>query len=338
MIVRMETFQQVTATLGGSFFTDFVISGNSAFDPFQALGSVQPSGYDQWAAIYNEYRVLRSRVKFQMVAADATTSTVLTAFRLEMAIAPKNVSSSFGSFADLTSTQYSTKLSVDGSLGRPVPLQSRWMSLAQMFGYSSAEFDYDASAAVTANPVDEWFWHLGAELDQKAGTGDTAITFGVTVEYEVEFFARDSLGLSLEEKLVHNRKLRSEYLRLKAMTPGQTGRLPPKPSYLEQLKASLSGLEDTGSDDFYQVETKDPKSRTPSLASDVKDLLIGRSGLPIQVHPKNQLSIDAGLGRGPTSVGAQTPKLCISTQGKTTVVSYTPLKTVDKAGADKLPP
>lgn len=242
MIVSQVLESTLSASAGGTFI-DTAISGNSAFDPLQAFGSAQPAGFDQWAAIYNEYRVLRSRVTAVVVGGDSANVGTLNACRVILAAAPKNVSSVFGSLDDLTSTQYATE-TVETTVGSPTPFRTPWMSTAKMFGYTSAEFDYDGSAAVSANPVDEWFWHIGASIDQKvAGTGITTLDFRLRWEAEVEFFVRDSQGLSLEKRLANNREAHEQYTQLKKKTHDGTGRLPKKTTYLEKLALALEQAE-----------------------------------------------------------------------------------------------
>jgi hypothetical protein len=75
-----------------------------------------------------------------------------------------------------------------------------------------------------ANPSSEWFWHLTAATSV-VGTS-VSVEIDVQVEFECEFFDRQPQALSLLDRLVVLRAQRELYLKLKAQTPGKTGRLP----------------------------------------------------------------------------------------------------------------
>jgi len=69
LVTNLKTsfFANVTAAAGTGVFTGFLKPG-SAFDPTGDIAAIQPVGYDQFAAIFNRYKVNKAYVTITVIA------------------------------------------------------------------------------------------------------------------------------------------------------------------------------------------------------------------------------------------------------------------------------
>jgi hypothetical protein len=206
-------------------FTDIVFSGNSAFDPFGALGSVQPTYYDQLAALYGNVVVRASKVMFNIVEPQVAVPGRF--FRC--GIAPRDASSAFSTASDLLSQ--ARAVHKDVSTAGPPTVVANSARTTQILGLKDVFQTQALSTACVscvhptdANPSSEWFWHVTA-VTSVVGT-DISVGVDVQIEYECEFFDRQPQALSLLDRLVELKTRREQYLKLKALTPNKSGRLP----------------------------------------------------------------------------------------------------------------
>ncbi len=228
-------------------FQGIVISGNSAHDPFAGVGTAQPVFHDQLAALYGRYLVVQSWVEVYMAqAVDGTTGSGFQTGGVPVlgVIVPSNSSAAFSNFDDMLANPWARRVVFNPS-GNPKPLRSVKMSSSRINGVRTVQFSDREQAAIGANPSDEWFWHLAFQTDNV--TAATAQKIRIVWHAEIMYFDRENKGLSLE-RAQRVADERDRYLRLKAMTPDKTGRLPPK-GPLDDLRAYV---EDT----FVHVETK----------------------------------------------------------------------------------
>jgi len=79
--VKLTYYKWVVMTSTGGAFDVFQFRGNSLFDPAYTSGNDQPSGFDQWALLYNGYRVNASKlsVNFVTVGSSVASSTLMCA-------------------------------------------------------------------------------------------------------------------------------------------------------------------------------------------------------------------------------------------------------------------
>lgn len=164
---------------------DFIIRGNSAFDPQFSLGGGQPLGFDQWGDLYTDYIVHGSKVRFSITpASDNISNSVMALFASSSSgvPAPQNsLNQPYSKWKPVVSTQNS---------GNQVATLKMYMSTAKIFGLpKSRRSDQEFSAAVTGNPSVEWYWHL---LIYNYANSVQRINYSeaITVTYYVEFFNR----------------------------------------------------------------------------------------------------------------------------------------------------
>jgi len=72
-ILRTSFFYNATATAGSGIYTGFLKPG-SAFDPCGDLAAIQPQMYDQFAAMYNRYKVNSAIIRIKITGAAAVAA------------------------------------------------------------------------------------------------------------------------------------------------------------------------------------------------------------------------------------------------------------------------
>lgn len=174
----------------------YVFRGNSVFDPdFTSTGG-QPANYDDWAALYGNYRVWGSTITIHLLTSTASTEPI------SWVMAPRHASTALTSstFYDAASMPYAkVKLQNIYRTGAKDASFRSTMSSAKFLGLSRAEFEGkdDTTAAVGANPGLPWYWHVTAINVDSSVTSEVAIQ--VEIVYDVEFFNR--LETSLDSRL-----------------------------------------------------------------------------------------------------------------------------------------
>lgn len=151
MEVKLRYYDKLT--LGGTFVNDQVYRGNSVFDPdFTGTGN-QPTGFDQWAAFYNKYVVLKTEVKCQFVGTNTgnsgcTSFVVVPSSDSTTLVVPEDA----GQMARALS-----KLTVGASVST---LRGEWWS-GDIVGQSrqGVEIDDQLGATVSTNPGEVWYVH-----------------------------------------------------------------------------------------------------------------------------------------------------------------------------------
>jgi hypothetical protein len=226
MIVRLTAEANATVT-DIDTYQDLVVSGNSAFDPFAALGSAQPMFYDTLAALYDRYRVLGSQVRCNAQITSGATQCPMAGI-----VGPADQSTGLPDYAAHSSLPY-VRRNMTTALGTQKWLVSRRLSSAKIQGLSSVEYSDNESALISANPADGWYWHIAYLSNQSTSTLAANVTIIWTAD--VEFYDRQAQGLSLFTCMQRNAELRKEYLALKEKTPNRDGRIAKKKP-LDDLK------------------------------------------------------------------------------------------------------
>lgn len=169
-------------------FYAVALRGNGMYDPDITSAGLQPRGFDQYMALYKNFRVIRSRVTAWLAAGTSTPAGGNIALNIRAdAASGITVSDIVTSIA-----QPNSAWKCGGAAGgNPVRI-SNSKSTKQVLGmsYKDSELTGDASA----DPAVQWHWHL------EAGTMDetTAINAELffVIEYTVLFTGRKTLALS----------------------------------------------------------------------------------------------------------------------------------------------
>jgi len=176
---RYHDFFTFASTSGIPYLQIF--RGNSLFDPDYTTTGHQPFGFDQWKSIYGNYRVFASSIKCTFNA-QTSTSGVTETFRA--AVVPRLVTTSLAS--DIPAwTEAPWVQTATGNLFRPTVL-NQYMSTAKISSVSpsavASEDNYQAASS--ANPTDQWYWHIYVQ------TGDSSTTSNILVDVELVYYAQ----------------------------------------------------------------------------------------------------------------------------------------------------
>lgn len=187
MQVQLRYAVPKNASGGGiGAISDFVFRGNSPFDPDFVIGGQQPMGYDQWSNFYRRYRVLASKV---IVMANANSNEPSG-----VGIVANNTSSAFISREQAREQQYGKSIVLGSRDGSQSGTLTQYVSTAQVRGGPSdiVQYEQDLSALVTANPDQQFFWHIYGW-----GTGLVPNSFDVSMQieivYYIQFYDRETL-------------------------------------------------------------------------------------------------------------------------------------------------
>lgn len=135
----------------GTVSYDFLVVGNDLLDP---LGlAIQPAGFDQYKALYNNYQVLGSSL-----TVTAQTFTNITGFYI--GTYPSRTTSVIP-LRDMMGLPYAKYKTGASTLGGPgVVTVSNYMRTKKFIGRSVDDVDY--TAAITGTPTRVWYWHVHA--------------------------------------------------------------------------------------------------------------------------------------------------------------------------------
>lgn len=165
---------------------DIVIRGNSVFDPEAAVGGGQPLGLDQITPLYGAYRVHASKVKFTV----CNNSTAAMNF----CVLPTKESTSFLNYLDACEQPHAKAKSISAKGGHDMGTLTNKQMCKKILGLK--ELDDDEEAIVTANPDNQWFFHLVSSTQQWPSSTYLDFSYKIEVIYNVEFFERVAVARS----------------------------------------------------------------------------------------------------------------------------------------------
>jgi len=161
---------------------------NSVFDPDQTATGHQPLYFDNFAAVYNRYRVLGSiiRVKFTPQADKTGTN-----------IAAQGGPWIVGINGTTDTTNYATvgptRMEVNDATWELLGARSGGTDVVEVISTYSPDKtlgkpadDDVVSAAVSASPSQQWYWQLF--VVDTTGNSTVDLEFVTAIEYTVEFF------------------------------------------------------------------------------------------------------------------------------------------------------
>lgn len=183
------SWTQASGALG-----DNIYRGNSLFDPDLTGTGGQPNGFDQWAAFYASYTVLGSKCEVTTIVNGGTGGPNTNRF----GITPTNFSSAFGvsSQEQVEEQPYTvSKEAIMGAVGIGQAKAQQYMSTAKIMGVVRpyVQISDSASALVSANPTNQWYWHVW----NYTPSGDTQSLFQIVkLTYYAVFETRNQLAIS----------------------------------------------------------------------------------------------------------------------------------------------
>lgn len=191
IFVKMRYCIRFQATHAAGIGAEYFISGNSIYRPDNSGGSnSQPYTFDQWATLYGYYTVYGASIKAQQCFVTATHESVdMAVFPIisNITIVGSNISHPVEEFPYCKYKIGSTYTS-----GSNDNILRSYISTAKIFGASplAIKSEDNYSAAVTANPVNRWYWCVITQPTNV--TEGPAITTEVILQlvYYVEFSGR----------------------------------------------------------------------------------------------------------------------------------------------------
>jgi hypothetical protein len=185
MRVKMRYVDHTTHTHTSGAIRTWLLRGNSVFDPDYTYTGHQPSGFDEFAAFFQYYRVVASKIE---VISSALTELIpmVTVVRPVREIEAQSQYN-----APVESTRAVYGFMPDTKVPNLI-LHNSATTSALYSGQSST--DQDFGSLVTTNPAKVWYWEVLTQSANQASTASLAIT--VVVEYEVIFSQKEILATS----------------------------------------------------------------------------------------------------------------------------------------------
>lgn len=164
-------------------------TGNSLFDPdFTGTGH-QPLGFDQYAAFYSYYRVHASLLVVQLMSTAAANGSYLKFY-----LTPTLTSVIPGNVDTGTEQPYAKRRFLAANTANNIVTLKNKMYTKKLFGYKTINQETDFAAAVTASPVNLWYWTLSSST--VGGANTSGVYYDATIYYYAEFFERKQLTSS----------------------------------------------------------------------------------------------------------------------------------------------
>jgi len=161
-------------------------SCNSIYDPYRSGTGHQPYGHDTYATIYNQYTVLKSRMKVQF----SQGNSVLSSFTYGCVIEDDTGSSAYDTWRERPTAKSHQLVINAGVEQKPIiqywdrnkrfPHQDTYLQLSAPFG---------------SNPNEEEFFVCIAQ-SQTSGTNLGTVYVSVEIDYFCEFYELKDLGSS----------------------------------------------------------------------------------------------------------------------------------------------
>ncbi len=151
---------------------------NSLFDPDYAVGGSQPTWFDKYAALYEEYLVLKAHVKAVFINANANT------VKVAVAASDDNDISSMG-LDDLAAQKRAVMSILGGNTGMNKWTYERTFDMAELQGQPNLDSDPNMYALVSANPTDDCLVSLG--VNDLAGSTTVAVFAYIEIIYDCVF-------------------------------------------------------------------------------------------------------------------------------------------------------
>ena len=147
--LKTEFYANITSAASG-IFTGFLNPG-SCFDPCGDIAAIQPSMFDQFAALYARYLVTGAEVDIECTGIQTGASAVTAGNGFNMAIYPSTVSTALATYQGAASQSYSK--STMWIAGGPTKKLSLKMNTQQVVGSRLPVIAEDCGALVGASPA-----------------------------------------------------------------------------------------------------------------------------------------------------------------------------------------
>lgn len=181
--VMLKYFVEGKLLLSGASANTISFRGNGAYDPEFGIGGHSPMGYDQWAQLYQNYRVHKSAINFTI---SSTTVPV------NISVTPSTTANIPPSTSIAREYPYNRYLTIAGTSQGCVSVKHAMMT-KNVFGLKSIKYEDNCSSLVGGLPTDQWFWTTNIS-SYNGGVSTTSCN--IQLVYWMEFFNRVELTQS----------------------------------------------------------------------------------------------------------------------------------------------
>jgi hypothetical protein len=177
--------QDFTATASHSQ----VYRGNDVYDPDYSGTGAQPLGFDEFMAIYSNFRVDRSECEISVTSNLADVATLCT-------LTPALTTGAFSSQVGATCLPYAKWELAGGVNGQNRARIKSSITTAKVFGLPQKVVDVNPNFWGDSSnyPAKVWYWRI--QLGTANGTSTNACDLMCRIRYDVTFFSRKTLSLS----------------------------------------------------------------------------------------------------------------------------------------------
>ena len=170
----------------------YTFRGNSLVDPDYTGTGHQPRGFDQWAAFYNDYKVLGSKIKITPEKIGTGPDQAFSVFiQANTEATPDFTSISTARENAYVKLQSIPKVSINE--GTPHIMKSYRTSKRML------QKDYwspDSGAETSTNPGVQWLWHAGILNNTQGSSGTPNIRLNFELTFYAQFWGRKDVGSS----------------------------------------------------------------------------------------------------------------------------------------------
>lgn len=187
-LCRLRYVETNSYNAGVGSFSENIFRANGIFDPNYTGGGHQPSNRDSWAARYDRYTVLSSKITVTWVPTTSTPLAIPSTVVVCLSEAGTNVTTAHGAGGIdnvLEQPRLNRSIGYVGDPSRPMSL-TRKFSAKRFFGTKNILGDTPYSADVDANPAEQAFWEV-ASISPDDTVDPSAMTLRTTIEYIVMF-------------------------------------------------------------------------------------------------------------------------------------------------------
>lgn len=154
-------------------------SGNGLWDPRAGVINDQPTGFDQWMALYGRYRVLGSKIVVRFMNQSNDPISVIVWPQIQSALPSTK--------PDVWKTQSYCQVKGVGPISGSTNCEIRsYMSSRNLYGYEEIGQNYLFSGSASANPANMWYWVVG--LHKINANSLESVFCEVTIEYYCQFY------------------------------------------------------------------------------------------------------------------------------------------------------
>lgn len=172
----------------------YTFRGNGLYDPDETGVGVQPEGFDEMMALYDNYRVHGSKIIVDFINESSSTfaSTKAVAVYASRDNAPAPASS-----VEVAQRHSGHRLLGLGTSGIPKVRITRSSLTGKSYATPDIRTGDMFSGTASANPSNEWYWNVvSSSIDDASTHTSYPVTMLVRIVYDVEFHNPKELAMS----------------------------------------------------------------------------------------------------------------------------------------------